>query len=271
MVVWGAPHLTERAGGLDFTVSPQSFRQTNPRQGEVLLRLISDAAGASLASAARPEDDVFAGCAVVTWVTSLCVWAVVCEAQSDRMAQWRQGWRLRVGRAGSNAVAVLSCSLAQWYSRADGQHVWGGSHVRGHGPGCTASILRDRARCRAGLRSGDALVDLYCGSGAVALGLARAACDAGIELASVTGADACAAVVRDGAANAARNGVARVRLLEADLDTPRGMATVQRAAPKPDVVVAGAPAAFLSGNRCMLRSAAILASPPVLPPARRLV
>ncbi len=113
MVVWGAPHLTERAGGLDFTVSPQSFRQTNPRQGEVLLRLISDAAGASLASAARPEDDVFAGCAVVTWVTSLCVWAVVCEAQSDRMAQWRQGWRLRVGRAGSNAVAVLSCSLAQ--------------------------------------------------------------------------------------------------------------------------------------------------------------
>jgi tRNA/tmRNA/rRNA uracil-C5-methylase (TrmA/RlmC/RlmD family) len=59
VVVWGAAHLTERAGGLDFTVSPQSFRQTNPRQGEVLLRLISDAAGASLAFVARLEGDVF--------------------------------------------------------------------------------------------------------------------------------------------------------------------------------------------------------------------
>jgi len=87
-------------------------------------------------------------------------------------------------------------------------------------------------------------VDLYCGSGAVALGLARAARDAGVELASVTGADASAPAVRDGAANAARNGAAGVRLLEADLDTPRGMALVQRAAPKPDVVVAGAPAVF---------------------------
>ena len=50
MVVWGAPHLTERAdpSGLEFLVSPLSFRQINPRQGQALLRLVADAAGAPL-------------------------------------------------------------------------------------------------------------------------------------------------------------------------------------------------------------------------------
>ena len=48
VVVWGAPHLTERVepSGLEFLVSPLSFRQTNPRQGQALLRVVADAAGA---------------------------------------------------------------------------------------------------------------------------------------------------------------------------------------------------------------------------------
>ncbi|KAK9842495.1 hypothetical protein WJX81_002719 [Elliptochloris bilobata] len=46
-VLWGAPHIMERVepSGLEFLVSPMSFRQTNPRQGQVLLRLVAEAAG----------------------------------------------------------------------------------------------------------------------------------------------------------------------------------------------------------------------------------
>ena len=46
-VVWGAPQLTERAGAsrLEFLVSPQSFRQTNPRQAEAMVGLVAAAAG----------------------------------------------------------------------------------------------------------------------------------------------------------------------------------------------------------------------------------
>ena len=48
LVVWGAPHLTERVepSAPEFLVSPLSFRQTNPRQGQALLRAVADAAGA---------------------------------------------------------------------------------------------------------------------------------------------------------------------------------------------------------------------------------
>ena len=91
----------------------------------------------------------------------------------------------------------------------------------------------------AGLRPGDSLVDLFCGSGAMALGLARACSSLGFELGSVVGADACAPAVRDGVANAAHNGMRGVRFLEADLDQPAGVAALARAAPRPDVVVAG--------------------------------
>ena len=60
---------------------------------------------------------------------------------------------------------------------------------------------------RAGLRPGDALVDLYCGSGALALGLARECERAGFELGSITGVEAVASALRDGRANAQRNGI----------------------------------------------------------------
>ena len=46
--VWGARQLMERAGAsrLEFLVSPQSFRQTNPRQAEAMVGLVASAAGA---------------------------------------------------------------------------------------------------------------------------------------------------------------------------------------------------------------------------------
>lgn len=97
----------------------------------------------------------------------------------------------------------------------------------------------ERPAACAGLRPGDSLVDLFCGSGAMALGLARACSELGFELGSVVGADACAPAVRDGAANAAHNGMPGVRFLEADLDQPAGVAALAHAAPRPDVVVAG--------------------------------
>ena len=62
----------------------------------------------------------------------------------------------------------------------------------------------------AGLRPGDTLVDLYCGSGALALGLARECERAGFELGSVIGVEAVTSALRDGRANAQRNGIRRV-------------------------------------------------------------
>lgn len=50
-------------------------------------------------------------------------------------------------------------------------------------------------------------MDLYCGSGAMALGLARECERAGFQLGSVTGVEADAGAVRDGRENARRNGI----------------------------------------------------------------
>lgn len=72
---------------------------------------------------------------------------------------------------------------------------------------CCGAAVTLYLRLRAGLRPGDALVDLYCGSGAMALGLARECERAGFQLGSVTGVEADASAVRDGRANAQRNGI----------------------------------------------------------------
>ena len=53
-------------------------------------------------------------------------------------------------------------------------------------------------------------MDLYCGSGAMALSLARECERAGFQLGSVTGVEADAGAVRDGRANAQRNGIRNV-------------------------------------------------------------
>ena len=76
-------------------------------------------------------------------------------------------------------------------------------------PSCAAAVIL-RIWLRAGLRPGDALVDLYCGSGAMALGLARECERAGFQLGSVTGVEADAGAVRDGRENARRNGIRNV-------------------------------------------------------------
>ena len=78
------------------------------------------------------------------------------------------------------------------------------------------------------------LLDLYSGTGALALGLAGHA-------RMVFGAEESPGAVHDARANAARNGISNAHFLRADLSTQEGVAAVARRVPHPDTVIAGAP------------------------------
>src|SRR5262249_48104670 len=98
-----------------------------------------------------------------------------------------------------------------------------------------AEALFELVRDAASLERGDVLHDLYCGTGAIGLVLAR---DAG----EVVGFEQVSAAVRDARRNAELNGVANARFVEGDV-----LAGLARASPgRPsDVVVVDPPRAGL--------------------------
>ena len=195
VVVWGAPHLTERAdpAGLEFLVSPSSFRQTNPRQGQALLRLVADAAGAPrlLPKLHRASH------------------AACLDSGSEPASIWRASGGTAPHR-GHGADALPKQAADSWGFPARVQDALSRENSAHAGSLAVPRLLRFITRSRAGLRAGDALVDLYCGSGAMALSLARECERAGFQLGSVTGVEADAGAVRDGRANAQRNGIRNV-------------------------------------------------------------
>lgn len=77
------------------------------------------------------------------------------------------------------------------------------------------------------------LLDLYSGTGTIALSLAH-------HFRRVVGAEGEEGSVEDARANAAHNNISNARFLAADLATPEGVASVAAAVPRPDAVVAGA-------------------------------
>jgi 23S rRNA (uracil1939-C5)-methyltransferase len=94
------------------------------------------------------------------------------------------------------------------------------------------------------------LLDLYSGTGAIALSLA---CKARLVL----GVEADAGAVRDARANAARNKISNAHFLRADLSTRAGVAAVAQRVPHPDTVVAGALHSFKTHHpkkKCLPRS-----------------
>lgn len=78
------------------------------------------------------------------------------------------------------------------------------------------------------------VLDLYSGTGTIALSLARAA-------QIVFGVEANAGAVRDARANATHNAIRNAHFMSADLATPEGVAAVARRVPRPDTVIAGGP------------------------------
>ena len=85
----------------------------------------------------------------------------------------------------------------------------------------------------AGLTGSEVLLDLYSGTGAIALCLAG-------RCKAVWGAESNQGAVEDAMANARRNGITNARFLQADLSSAADMARVADRVPRPDVVVAGA-------------------------------
>ena len=79
-------------------------------------------------------------------------------------------------------------------------------------------------------RKAQHLLDLYSGTGTIALSLASC-CK------SVTGAESVASAVADAKANAKQNGITNARFVRADLSRADGLKQI--AAVRPDVVVAG--------------------------------
>lgn len=100
-----------------------------------------------------------------------------------------------------------------------------------------AQRMYELAREYAGLRQGEALLDLYCGTGTFALTLAAAS-----PASAVTGVDISASSIADAKANALRNGVANASFIAADLEDP---ATARRLG-SADVVVVDPARAGLS-------------------------
>ena len=104
-------------------------------------------------------------------------------------------------------------------------------------PSIAASIpsvqVRVSPAVRAGLRSTDVVLDLFCGTGAISLSLAGC-CKA------VIGIESSASAVADAKHNADRNGIANASFWRADLGSSPAVATVAAQLPAIDVVVAGA-------------------------------
>lgn len=96
----------------------------------------------------------------------------------------------------------------------------------------------------AGLTGSEVLLDLYSGTGTIALCLAG-------RCKAVWGAESSQGSVEDAMANARRNGITNARFLQADLSSAADMAHVAERVPRPDVVVAGAGSSLISPSEAI--------------------
>lgn len=121
VVVWGAPHLTERVdpSGLEFLVSPLSFRQINPRQGQALVRLVADAAGAPL-SPSQPHH----ACALHAWTLKASLLPSggpaagnLCRVPVRCQSKLRAPWSFQHGTRGLCCCASAKRMQAPWLCR----------------------------------------------------------------------------------------------------------------------------------------------------------
>lgn len=96
------------------------------------------------------------------------------------------------------------------------------------------ACLKRPATPHSGLQPQDRVLDLFCGTGTIALVLAR-------HCRSVIGVDGSRAAITDARSNAQLNNITNASFWVADLASQRGVATLMEQLGQVDVIVAGGP------------------------------